>query len=140
MSNKKLSKMAFPVIMFIIFVYFFKFMSNTNKSNIYVLPEVNQKMIVQAAGSEMINQAQRCYIDKFIPWKNIQTKWFEFGDIFEVSKFFLMFIKMFFKSCSKNIINYIPYMETTAGTVERKYYMMPKMPYINNTCSIVTFG
>uniref|UniRef100_A0A914YSI7 Uncharacterized protein n=1 Tax=Panagrolaimus superbus TaxID=310955 RepID=A0A914YSI7_9BILA len=31
-------------------------------------------------------------------------------------------------------------METTAATVERKYYMMPRTPYIFDSCSVITFG
>uniref|UniRef100_A0A914QIH2 Methyltransferase FkbM domain-containing protein n=1 Tax=Panagrolaimus davidi TaxID=227884 RepID=A0A914QIH2_9BILA len=44
------------------------------------------------------------------------------------------------QECAKHLVNYIPHIVGTPNMAEHKYYMVPRSPYINDTCSVITFG
>lgn len=88
--NKKLLKFIFPVMIFIVTLYFFRFISDAN-SMVSSSDIITLTTAVPTPKTQMIKRAQQCYIDRLNPWKLIQTKWFEIGDVFEVNMEFFCF-------------------------------------------------
>uniref|UniRef100_A0AC35FDM3 Uncharacterized protein n=1 Tax=Panagrolaimus sp. PS1159 TaxID=55785 RepID=A0AC35FDM3_9BILA len=125
MSNISTKNTVYIVLIILCsFLAFFLFPHSSREK--YSLPIFNYSVPIQTK-SAAVEESKKCFIQILNDWKKVEPiAWLEIVNL----------VKM----CTKYIINYIPYLETTPHNPEHKYYMIPKIQYMNDSFYVITFG